>query len=350
MFHRLIVTCLIVLIWSLRAWAQPPQYMIIPLPVGSLPQAIAPESLQVVGGLLVGTAPAQLQVAHLLYPEVRDLDPIAPDNSLAQGVAGDTTVGYVPVDGHLHAFRYMSATGLQDLGTLCPDCSTLANGINGVGTIVGYGTSPDLNHFLPLVWLAGGPPDPLPLPDGAGSGFAEAISGPGDITGRYEITPNGTSHCAFWPLEGGVIDCHDQGPFSQGLSINSHREVVGIILEPSQLGYHWTPSAGGSLLPPLPEDDFSAAFGINDAGVSVGRSYRFKEDVAAFDHLAGVRWDDSVPTDLNTLLVNGAGWQVTSTLGINEDGAIICLGSWTARPLAAAFPTQLFRKLLSVYH
>jgi hypothetical protein len=84
--------------------------------------------------------------------------------------------------------------------------------------------------------------------------------------------------------------------------------------------------------------------------VSVGRSYRFKEDVAAFDHLAGVRWDDSVPTDLNTLLVNGAGWQVTSTLGINEDGAIICLGSWTARPLAAAFPTQLFRKLLSVYH
>jgi hypothetical protein len=48
--------------------------------------------------------------------------------------------------------------------------------------------------------------------------------------------------------------------------------------------------------------------------------------VGAFDHLAGVRWDDSVPTDLNTLLVNGAGWQVTSTLGINENSAIICLG------------------------
>jgi hypothetical protein len=63
-----------------------------------------------------------------------------------------------------------------------------------------------------------------------------------------------------------------------------------------------------------------------------------------------VRWDDSVPTDLNTLLVNGAGWQVTSALGINEDGAIICLGELDGETRGCSLSNSTFPELLSVYH
>jgi probable HAF family extracellular repeat protein len=314
------------LLWTVVAGADPPvQYLITDLGPSQVFN-IAPTATTVVGSQL-----APNQTAFVLYPTTTDLGFLPQGGfSRANGAYGQAVVGYSstgPFGLYTHAFRWTAATGMQDLGTAgAIDLFSAATALNAAGTMVGYAERPDRGGIVPVMWV-GGQITILPTLS-AGHAYAEALNDVGDSVGDA-TTASGEIHAVLWPASGGVIDLHTvSGPFSLALSVNNVGQVAGYARPPEGgRGFVWLPLTGMLPLPPLPGDTESAAYGVNDAGVVVGTSLLPDPFVARYTHVAAVRWDDGVPTDLATLVTNGDGWALTSAVGINQAGVIVGMGT-----------------------
>jgi len=155
--------------------------------------------------------------------------------------------------------------------------STFAGGINGLGQIVGFYTtpSPTIHGFL---YTAG---DYTTIDDPLGNtlgNFANGINGLGQIVGNYQITINGVSHGFLYnPYSSTPYTTLDdplgtQGTFANG--INGAGQIVGSYDDASgnTHGFLYNPNSSTpftTIDDPL-GSNFTVATGINASGQVVG--------------------------------------------------------------------------------
>jgi probable HAF family extracellular repeat protein len=310
-----------------------------------LPQGINAE------GVAAGSVVLAAQQAVVILPD-GTLTPLGflPNGnfSRANGISGEMVVGYSST-GRLalqtHAFIWTLLLGMQDLGTLGDaELFSAATGVNGSGTIVGYGTRPvpgGGEERRPVFWIAEQIADLGTL--GGPEGFTNAMNEQGDIVGESQ-TANGVFHATLWPVDGAPVDLDTLGSrFSVAVAVNITRQVIGDVQLPGgrQRGFVWTPSGSMQELSVFPGDEASAARDINDAGIIVGSSWR-SDPVQPRVIARAVAWVNSTISDLNTL-IDDPDWTLESAQAINEAGWIVGTGTFQGHPhafLLKPIPTE----------
>lgn len=293
--------------------------------------------------------------------------------------------------GQNHAFVWSSDTGMDDLGTLPGDISSLADGINSQEQIVGasysatgvqrgvlwYGGTasaigPLSPSTTPLVWadaindaghIVGGstisidngvPTHAYFLSQGAGmqdlgvlpgcpsscQSSATAINQSDQIVG-WSDTPSANLHAVLWNNATQITDLGtlDGDPSASATAINNKGQVVGQSSYPdpstAQVIYRaflWTPGSGMTQLFGLPGSQFTTPNGINDSGQIVGSSGDFLQM-----HRRAMLWStDGTATDLNTqidtALPADSQWVLQDALAINNEGQIVGSGTHNGSP------------------
>lgn len=139
------------------------------------------------------------------------------------------------------------------------------------------------------------------------------------------------------------------GIFSAAVGINNNLKVVGMSDNGSQeiRGVVWTVAADGTQtdqvrLKPIGSNSYSAAYGINDAGISVGESSKGSDTVAVFWPSGATA--STEPTELRLLGATGpsAAYSI-NTSGLKVGEALDNAGRMAAViwPAAAALPISL---------
>jgi len=212
----------------------------------------------------------------------------------------------------------VDGTDFSGIGDATTGPSTVANGLNVLGTAVGYTNRSDYDH-LPLRWNPDGTVDTLAVLTAGLEGFAYAINDRGDIVGCtwsdvYSLhavlwlpdsvprdlgTLGGPSSCAFgisnsrvivgdadvapgdrhafrWTESTGMVDLGTLGgPTSTAWGVNNRGDVVGesdLTTHGTPHAFLWTSEHMMVQLPLLPGGGVSAAYAINDSGDVVGYS------------------------------------------------------------------------------
>jgi probable HAF family extracellular repeat protein len=237
---------------------------------------------QVVGYSLIA-ASSEIHATLWTGTTPTDLGTVAGDHSSAVGinakgqVAGNSTIGGTHIE---HAALWNGATA-TDLGTLGGRTSS-ATGINDSGWVVGYSETKDTvnSKTHAVLWKGGTPTDLGTLPGGDYS-FATAINNRGVVvgySGRGATSSAGT-HAAVW-ADTKVFDLRTLG------------------------------------------GEFSAAFGINDAGLVVGNAA-----LKGNSRTHAALWIGTKIYDLNDLVDgSGRGWRLFEARGINASGQIVGYG------------------------
>ena len=218
--------------------------------------------------------------------------------------SGNTVSGGATVT---HAFSYSVTSGLSDIGTIAGTGSQ-ALGVNAAGTIVGASTFSTSATQHAFSYSAGAFTD-LGTPSylsGNGAQInvasqANAINASGTVIGYspYKLTnPNGTF---------------------------------------SYVGQHAVVFTGGGMFQDLGTTagfgasgaGTSSALGINSLGQIVGNQGVFNSATSLTVYSALLfHTDGSLPTDLNTLVTNGANWHLQYATGINDNGQIVGYGTF----------------------
>lgn len=217
--------------------------------------------------------------------------------------------------GEDHAFL-LTAAGFTDLGTLPGGDFSRATGLNELGQVVGSARN-DAGVIHAFVWEAGVLTDlgAFPPEDDIGSSSgASAINASGIISGSIDLaggywdlsgTPN------FPPFPPFTVLTPDPFTPTVGRDLNDAGQIVGAMLSQGT-AFIW--EAG--VLQPLPGfvafDD--VAFGVNAAGVAVGRAL-----MAPPIRRHAVLWPDPATiVDLGTL-----GGENSTAFDINDDGWVV---------------------------
>jgi len=238
-------------------------------------------------------------------------EPLGENWSSVAFFPGPNNVGFITLG---FVWKNGTMTALPTLG----GNNGFAAGSNNQGEIAGWAENtchdplcvpPQVLQFRPVIY--GPRPDQireLPLIEGDSSGAATAINNQHVAVGISGICDQAVGrytarHAVVWQ-RGTVVDIGNLGAefWNTPTAINQSGEIVGFAGDPAfpegdiVHGFSWTESGGIQPLPALPGHVDSEAYGINDSGTVVGISCD-----AAFVDCRGVRWDDGVVTDLNTL-------------------------------------------------
>jgi probable HAF family extracellular repeat protein len=196
-------------------------------------------------GAVVGNNSYNINHALLWYNgAVADLGTLVGSSgySWAQQInnAGDAVGGSAAADGTFHAVLWNQGS-ITDLGTLGgPNTSTssLANGINNRGQIVGDAQENDIVNpllgfpaFYPTIWSTGAPMKLGGEPSYAFAGDAFNINNEGTVVGRIAVADSkegAVAHAYVW--DDGVM--HDLGvpagdDNSEAMSLNDRGQIVG---------------------------------------------------------------------------------------------------------------------------
>lgn len=325
MFGRSLITLGLIL-WSTLAFAQAPRYTV---------QALGAFGVFAVNEqhLAVGSQGNQAVLSDGGMLTVLGLLPGA-QMALARGITQRHVVGYnIPgVGGTMRAFLWTPQQGLRDLGGL-PGYATAALAINGAETVAGY-ASLGSQPARPVLWIGGQVLDLGTL--GGPQGAATAINEDGDAAGQSQLGGGSMSyHATLWPVDGPPVDMDTLGStFSIALGLSGGRLAVGYVqLGDVQRAFAWCASTGMELLLPLTGDVRSAALGVNDAGLVVGRSGR-PSATSPFDVLQAALWVEGVPVAL-TAQLDTPGWVLGAAVAINQDGRIVANGTYQGQPQVA---------------
>ena len=145
-----------------------------------------------------------------------------------------------------HAFIWDSVNGMKDLGTLGGRTS-VANGINDSGQVVGWSVLSDNKSYHTFIWTAaGGMVDLGPLPDGrSNAGYAinssGAVVGNGEKSGRNQIVP------FYWTASGGFVTLEetDARVNNNAWGINDDGYITGGRTNgTSYQAFEWNPDRG----------------------------------------------------------------------------------------------------------
>lgn len=172
------------------------------------------------------------------------------------------------------AVRWDAAGHMMQLGSLPGLPSSLANGINDSGTIVGFAHSNDFLVNRAFAWRADTGMQPL-ADLGGNASLAQAINAAGTIVG-WSYDPAGILHAVRWDASGALTDLNPPGSISEALGINDKGDVVGWVIAASTSASHaylWRHDGVQIDLQTL-GGPTSQAFAVNDALAVVGVSDR----------------------------------------------------------------------------
>ncbi len=254
-------------------------------------------------------------------------------HSFGNGVSGDglTIVG----DEHGGAngggaFLWTSAGGLQGLGTFGFN-TAIITGVSGDGaTVIGYGQAADgsLHSFL---WTSAGGTQYLDSLNLFGDNGATSVNQDGTaIVGNYAgsqafvwTSAAGMQGLGVLPTRLGAVanDVSGDGTTAVGYSYTWSGSTGYTFLD----AFRWTAAGGMEDLGVLPGDDFSYATGVSrDGSVVVGTSYTLVGGYTAHPFL----WTSTLGmVDLTTYLtalgVDLTGWNLGDAQGISADGSAL---------------------------
>lgn len=307
--------------------------------------------MNLIGPVSILMAAAMAAVAGPIYT-LGDLGTLGGSSAMATGLndQGQAVGTMLDPYGYMHAF---SSTG--QLNSTASEAE--AAGINNAGQIAG--TQFFNAQAYATVWNNG----VASTLGGAGS-FALAIDNSGDVAGM--LVNNGQGN-AFVTQNGTVIDLgtFDGGSWSSAYALNDQGQAAGygMIANGVFRGFIWTPGQGYTALGTL--GGFSSyamainsagevagssqiascyshafvsngtsmtdlgtlggvssyAYGINDAGNVVGYSW-----TAGNTTTDGFLQQGGVMFDINSLLIDAPGWQVTALYGINNSNQVVGVG------------------------
>jgi len=232
-----------------------------------------------------------------------------------------TIVGWAPYDyGNRRGFIYTDGS-VTRLGTLGGATGT-AYGINNFGHVVG---SSDLavGGVGGFLWDGSTMTDVGTL--GGTHTEAYAINDAGLIVG-YSDTGNG-SHAFLWQ-DGAMTDLGTLGGWwSFAKDINDAGQIVGYsdkgLLDGA--AFLWQDGAMTDL--GTLGGWWAEAAAVNNAGQIVGSSHTGELTADGDSIYHAFIYDNGVMTDLNGLLTEGSGWELTAATGINDAGRIVGWGT-----------------------
>ncbi len=266
--------------------------------------------------IVVGQAGSNAHAIQL-YPTVVDFGTTPGTSaSVARGTGHDRSVG---ASGH-HGFLRTPDGVMHDLGTTTGNPALFSEALaTNAEDVVGHADNTTQTGDVAVIWVGSTAIMPLPTLGGV-RGYADAINDPGTTVGVTQTATGASFQCAVWPKAGGVVSCHAAGAYeSVGTDINTAGQVVGYALYNNlavpQRAFVWLPLTGAILLDPLPGDNRSSAYSINDAGDIVGRS-------SQGDSNHGVFWANGTPVSLQAR-ITAPGWTLGDLLRINNEGAIL---------------------------
>ena len=253
---------------------------------------------------------------------VQDLGTLGGTQSLARAVNGSGWVvgwAYPPGVAWQRAFLWRDGV-MSDLGTFGGVTSD-ASDVNDAGLIVG--SAFDADGLELAFWWRDGVLHELGTLGGSQS-RALAVNEWGDITGMSAIAGDDEYH-AFLAKPGSVL--YDLGtlggPASHGHDVNGLVHVCGWSMiqsnNPASRAFLWADGVMKSL--GTLGGIYSAAFGLNDHDQVVGASTRSDEVQVAF------LWSNDQMVDLNTLVPPGGDLLLTAAYDIDEQGAIVGVGT-----------------------
>ena len=196
--------------------------------------------------------------------------------------AGGVSAGWYQTLRKWVAVRWDAQGNMAPLGTLPGLPSSLANGINDAGMIVGFAFTNDRLHARAFAWDAS--TGMRALEDlGGDASLAQAINAQGTIVG-WSYDASGVLHAVSWNAAGRITDLNPPGAISEALGINDRGDIVGWVFGATASASHaWLWKHDGTQLDLQTLGGAgSQAFAVNDALVVVGVSDRRVQPPVAF--------------------------------------------------------------------
>jgi probable HAF family extracellular repeat protein len=146
-------------------------------------------------------------------------------------IVGESVFGYGPPFTS-HAFKWTSTGGMKDLGTLSGGDTSMANGINSSGIVVGQSNSGSVVTWHAVKWDAGDEIEDLGTLPGGTYSIAFAINDSNQIVGYGNVADN-AAHAMLWTSTGGMQDLNNLIPANSGWvlinanAINTSGQIAG---------------------------------------------------------------------------------------------------------------------------
>ena len=287
--------------------------------------------------LLAATAHAQVHAIDL--NRMQDLGDLTSSgmgsNANAVSADGSAIVGHVSYSAYgMHAFRWTSDGGMQDLGDFTANGTGLsaASAVSANGSVVvgnaDYGFATKTHAFR---WTSDGGMQDLGdlTASGRGRSFAYAVSADGRVVvGQADYGPGWVYHAFRWTSEGGMQDLGDLtttgSEWSAATAVSADGSVVvGQAAYGSGADAHafrWT-SAGG--MQDLGDLTASGTGGSNASAVSADGSVVVGQaEYGSGANYHAFRWSsDGGMQDLGDFTANGTGWSMANA--VSADGRVV---------------------------
>ncbi len=267
--------------------------------------------------------------AFLWTPDggLQDLQTLGGNYSRAFGIndSGQVVGDSFTASGESHAFVWMAAPGMEDLGSLENGHGSGAYGINNAGQVVGTANTAADGKVVwqGFTWTKTGGMQGLSLGLGSGyNNYAQAINLGGDIVGYYYLRGGISTIFRGFLWSGNLVDLGGfGGSDTVAEAVNNKQQIVGYSSEANDLSHAFLWDSVNQMqdlgfLPGCSNPSLGAkGFGLNNLGQVVGTC-----DSRAF------LWTESAGMqDLNVLVINppAAPQFLLYAYAINDNGQIV---------------------------
>ncbi|MGA7921283.1 MAG: hypothetical protein WCA38_16605 [Candidatus Acidiferrales bacterium] len=275
------------------------------------------------------TPPAGVSGGAFVYNNGRmtNLGTLGGTTSLAQGInASGQVVGYSTLTTKNYGAFLYSGGVMTNIGTLGGTYAA-AYAINGSGEIVGVSTTASGAQH-PFLYANGKMTDlgTLGSTTVGWTNLATAVNSLGAVVG-YSYLADGNFH-AFLYSGGSMKDLGTLGgDWSEAYGINDSGEITGIAYTQGNVSGHAFLYSNGKMkdLGTISNGPYTWGFGINTSGVVVGQGDLNGPDETLVYH--AFVYSNGKMQDLNQLIPKNSGWVLSKASAINDAGQIVGYGT-----------------------